>query len=1056
MSRQTEPSSSHPSRKVTYKVIGAAEPWGGLIGWLRDLPSLLAPHLALFLARITAIYLPSTSGHLFPTTKYRAPHPPADTRAMASDPAEAAEAEAAAQAQYKLVTALHTNAAEDEVSSLLRQVDDINALYPHDTWYDDKERYRRMFSAATQRTRPIYEATRALPRWGDVLVRLLLDAGADATLRNADGRTPLHGAVETGNRAAVGLLVARGAGIGAAARGGSEEGEGVGDESGWTPLHVAAAKGSERMVRCLLGLGADVGVDARDDNGRTPLDVAIQRQHQGPFWALVEYGGTTGTEPGPEDAVLPSWIIRSAPEAGLASDSVILGLQDLILGRPGPAGPSKKSEYCEDCRRLREVAPDVFAGKEDNLRRWRKNHSFSTPLLDRCLLCRGVVTVHLQRKPARSAGSEDAADPKQEDDVETDALAQSRIAVRYSRDAVDLVYETPQGKEPHRIGWKGISEELSFLLDHIQGWKDDSTGSQPAFIMAAYWLHTCLTTHEQCRVDSLATLLPTRLIDVGLDGEERPRLIITKPGQRGTYLALSYRWPSAAPFTLTTTNLNGLTQAIPLDRLSQTIRDAVEIARTLSVPYIWVDALCILQDSPSDWAREAARMASVYSSAVFTLASVDEGPVIRPREPHRRPRRAAVPDGGMTGYFDYAHPYYEIHNDARSRPRGELDTRGWCFQERLLARRTLSYASGELFWDCREGSKSEMMPAGVRVSRFDQPLAGRLTDEEARRFRMILLEVVVSGEGKGGNGERDVEEAYTLWRKGVEEYTRLSLTVASDRLAALAGVGSAMAPFVQDRLVAGLWQGKLTRELLWWIDSRGYRDNRGVKAEKLARRLTGPADVPSWSWASVLGAIEYRSMGLDKHDTDKEDLGSVGGPWEPMATVRHLAIEPDFGVAAVTHQIEARGWMVKVYAREPEGGKSIWYNGWQDLPYQGRRVFLSPGDAPSQPPQLDEVVDKRFEGIPKEYANWISKRWIEPERKGESWEMWFPDSGDDLPAEMYCLLMATEANDQHCLCLLPTGKAEGEYRRIGACSWYLGHVDLAEGGWGTMETIMIV
>jgi hypothetical protein len=41
----------------------------------------------------------------------------------------------------------------------------------------------------------------------------------------------------------------------------------------------------------------------------------------------------------------------------------------------------------------------------------------------------------------------------------------------------------------------------------------------------------------------------------------------------------------------------------------------------MGIEYIWIDCLCILQDSKADWEHEAARMADVYSNAYLTIAA---------------------------------------------------------------------------------------------------------------------------------------------------------------------------------------------------------------------------------------------------------------------------------------------------------------------------------------------------------------------------------------------------------------------------------------------------
>lgn len=62
-------------------------------------------------------------------------------------------------------------------------------------------------------------------------------------------------------------------------------------------------------------------------------------------------------------------------------------------------------------------------------------------------------------------------------------------------------------------------------------------------------------------------------------------------------------------------------QSIPLKRLPRNLRDAIEVTRSLSIPFIWIDALCISQDDRPDWERELQSMVQVYSRAIITIAA---------------------------------------------------------------------------------------------------------------------------------------------------------------------------------------------------------------------------------------------------------------------------------------------------------------------------------------------------------------------------------------------------------------------------------------------------
>lgn len=110
------------------------------------------------------------------------------------------------------------------------------------------------------------------------------------------------------------------------------------------------------------------------------------------------------------------------------------------------------------------------------------------------------------------------------------------------------------------------------------------------------------------------------MIDVGTQ-EREPRLCLGD-GLVMPYCALSYCWGTTkGTLTTTTTNLKKHLNSIPLDSFPKTLREAILAARGLGFQYLWIDAICIVQDDREDWAREAAKMQSVYAGATLTISS---------------------------------------------------------------------------------------------------------------------------------------------------------------------------------------------------------------------------------------------------------------------------------------------------------------------------------------------------------------------------------------------------------------------------------------------------
>jgi hypothetical protein len=90
-------------------------------------------------------------------------------------------------------------------------------------------------------------------------------------------------------------------------------------------------------------------------------------------------------------------------------------------------------------------------------------------------------------------------------------------------------------------------------------------------------------------------------------GSQEPFLFVTG-GVTGEYAALSHCWGGSLKKGFTTSNIDTFSRRIQLSSLPPTFRGAVSMARSLGLQFLWIDAMCIIQDARADWAIESEDM----------------------------------------------------------------------------------------------------------------------------------------------------------------------------------------------------------------------------------------------------------------------------------------------------------------------------------------------------------------------------------------------------------------------------------------------------------------
>ena len=370
--------------------------------------------------------------------------------------------------------------------------------------------------------------------------------------------------------------------------------------------------------------------------------------------------------------------------------------------------------------------------------------------------------------------------------------------------------------------------------------------------MIQKWFTTCVESHDQCRKpQTSASYMPTRVLE--LDSSQEPFSFSLIEGTQcppgSSYLTLSHCWgdkPVETALRLLRSTINELERKQSITVLPKTFRDAIEIAERFGISYLWIDRLCIFQDSPEDWRRESSSMQEVYRNAVLNISALgatdDDDGCFFNRDPSQ-----IAPTVVHLRFAEQEKPKayrFELEKGWAWRlsfEREPLVQRAWVVQERLLAQRVVHFGRKQVFWECKEARCCETHPDDVYVFDDEDIMQRRKREDNSHLWKQLL------DAADRRHATNAYEQLFTDWNAIVELYADCDLTVASDKLVALSGLANDMRSRLQElksgahRYVAGLWEEKLLETLTWNV--------RGPAERASTYRA------PSWSWASLDGRL---------------------------------------------------------------------------------------------------------------------------------------------------------------------------------------------------------
>ncbi|OMP83687.1 hypothetical protein BK809_0005068 [Diplodia seriata] len=386
------------------------------------------------------------------------------------------------------------------------------------------------------------------------------------------------------------------------------------------------------------------------------------------------------------------------------------------------------------------------------------------------------------------------------------------------------------------------------------------------------WLDECLKTHrtgcphlprEKEAFEAIADQSYFGVIDVEQmclatlprkrfqenDYDRRSRI----EGGHHPYVALSYVWGGNNAEKTTHGNVlhrlrhGGLEES--MRKMPKVIQDAVELVRRLGYRYLWIDALCIVQNSSRSWKLNAEVMNMIYGNADLTICAADGKDATTGLQALTEPTHSQIIVECVPGLRLMVSRLTEA-----SIKKSKWNTRGWTFQERLLSRRCLIFTEGRVMFQCRSAAMSE-----------DIVTASTSADSNSK-WSLDLLQSPLK--------LLDFLDLRPMWfyMNCVQLYSARDLTKPEDILAAFNGVSNHIEDALSSVLTFGLPTSHFDLALLWIPLGRSRRrmgdeKTKGVRFDdepaSRHKQHTSETSFPSWSWCGWQGcSMDYLTNGM--------------------------------------------------------------------------------------------------------------------------------------------------------------------------------------------------
>jgi hypothetical protein len=372
------------------------------------------------------------------------------------------------------------------------------------------------------------------------------------------------------------------------------------------------------------------------------------------------------------------------------------------------------------------------------------------------------------------------------------------------------------------------------------------------------WINRCGALHgETCGRSIWPANLPQLLKDLLVIDVQRA-CVVDAP-DRCRYVALSYCWGTAPMLRHLLGNSATLRKdgALADSTTLATIRDAIELVKGVGERYLWIDALCIIQDDPLAKQAQLAQMGLIYSLATFTIVAAAGNdakaglPGIRGDTRNIDQDILQVGDKILVTVVDGADYYHGVKGST-------WETRAWTMQEKILSKKLLIFTDAQVYWSCWNALWLEevVLENVFKISFQHKPASAGPSD---------------IGFASLANGTRTIHGLYQLL---VNAYSERQLSFKSDILNAFSGLCQALGALGNESFHWGLPVSHFDEALCWWLRAGGRRNYAVCDQHKDGAAPTS-VPFPSWSWAAWHGSSAGSWISWVDLDGSKSDPPAI-------------------------------------------------------------------------------------------------------------------------------------------------------------------------------------